>query len=241
MVGIIISGTVVGTRDPEKLGRVQVKMVAYEKPFEVWLRILWPYGSSKAGFVFLPETGDEVAILKSAGDDIDGMVILGALYNNKNKPLFSNPDGKNNTKLVQTRSGNRIEFSDKDSEESILFETKTGQSVFMQDKSSVLGLHVKNSDGTISLKMDKNGVKLDVNNRKNVVVNVTGNATMSVQGDAKIDAKKNVTIKAGMNAKVEAGTVLQCKAGVSAKVEAPQVSVTGSAMVTVKGGLVKLN
>jgi len=241
MIGIIVSGKVTDTKDPDKLGRVKVKLIAYDKPIEVWLRILWPYASKKAGFVFLPEKDDEVLILRGAGDDIDGMFIVGALYNGIHVPEFVNPDGKNDTKLIKTRSGNKIEITDKSSEESILLETKKGQQILMTDKSAVTGFEIKNSDGTITLKMDKNGVDLNVAKGKDLKITVAGDTKINVTGDVKVDGKKNVEVKAGMGVKVQAGTNVEVKGTAAVKVTAPQVEVSGSAMVTVKGAMVKIN
>lgn len=242
MEGILIRARVLDTKDPDALGRVQVKFEGYQNQPEVWLRMLMPYASNEAGFVFYPEVDDEVAVLRGAGDSIDGMLILGALYNGGNVPTYTNDDGDNITKRIQTRSGNNITISDEESKESITLLTKAGQSVVMTDEASINGFEIKNADGTVTLKMDKSGVQLDVVNGQPLTINV--------QGDSSLDCKGNVTVTSAMDTTVEATSNVNIKGNVNAVFEAgvnadvkgnAAVNVKSSGIVTIQGSLVKIN
>lgn len=224
---------VTSTQDPENLGRVQVQLQGYEGTVLVWLRMLAPYASSSAGFVFLPEVDDEVLVLRGADDVVDAMYILGALYNGKNVPTYTNPDGENNTKTIRTRAGVDISISDEAGKESITIKTPAGTLLALQDASDKKGLAFGNSDSTVSLAMDTNGVSLTVANGKPTSV--------SSQGDVSVDGKANVEVKAAMQVTVQAGTNLVCKGSVNANLEAgAQLVVKGGAQVSVEAPLVKI-
>ena len=234
-------GKVLSTKDPDGLGRVQVQLMAYNSTVSVWLRMTMPYASAAAGFVFLPEVDDEVLVLRGAGDNVDGMFVIGALYNGAHTPVYTNPDGENITKQIQTRAGNHVVFTDKDGEEAIEIKTKAGNIITMTDKVGTNGFAINNADGTIQIKLDTNGADVTVANGKN--------ATVTVQGDTTVNGTGNVTVKSGMNVNVEAGINLTCKGAANATLEAgAQLTVKGGAqvsveapMVKVEGGLVTIN
>jgi type VI secretion system secreted protein VgrG len=86
---------------------------------------------------------------------------------------------------------------------------------------------------------------------------VTGNCTLKVTGDLTIQATAGITIKAGTSLELDAGTSLTLKAGTSltgsagtslslggrssAAPKATSASVEGSGMLSLKGGMVKIN
>ncbi len=236
MHGLIIHGKTVDTKDPEALGRVKVQLLGYGDDAQVWLRMLMPYASNTAGYVFLPEVDDEVLILRGNGDDVDAMVILGAAYNVTNKPLYSNADGDNITKTIQTRSGTFVTWSDKDGEVSLTLKTAGGNEIAMLDKSDTVGFTVKNGDGTIDLAMTKEGLTLTVGNGKpmsvtvggDTTINTTGATTIKGTGDVTVESSANLICKGGINATLEAGAQLNVKGGAQVKVEAPMIELAGS-------------
>ena len=118
--------TVTSTKDPIGLGRVQVRLRGFSEEIEVWLRLLQPIATKEGGFFFLPEEGDEVAVLPGAGQNIDDMVIIGSLYNGKRKPAIAD-DGENRVKEIRTRHGNRLSFTDKDGASEVLLQAGGGQ------------------------------------------------------------------------------------------------------------------
>jgi uncharacterized protein involved in type VI secretion and phage assembly len=229
-------------QDPDKLGRIQVKFVGYQNQPQVWLRMMMPYASKDAGYVFYPEVDDEVVVLRGAGDSIDGMLIIGAMYNGGNVPTYDCADGNNITKRIQSRNGNKITLSDEDDKESIELLTKAGQSVLMTDDSGTTGFAIENSDGTIDLSMDKSGLSLTVANGQPM--------SITVQGDTTVDCKGNISVKSALETTIEASTNIVCKGSVNANFEAgvtatvngdAAVNIESSGIVTIKGSLVKIN
>ncbi|HEV7559035.1 MAG TPA: phage baseplate assembly protein V, partial [Kofleriaceae bacterium] len=85
-------------------GRVKVKfpwMNADESTF--FARIALPMAGNERGTFFLPEVDDQLLVVFEHGE-IDKPVIIGAVWNNKQKAPETNESGKNQTKLIKSRS-----------------------------------------------------------------------------------------------------------------------------------------
>lgn len=241
MMGLLIAAQVTDNKDPDGLGRIKVKLLGYVTPPEVWARLLTPYATIAGGQVFYPEVGDEVAVLRGAADNLEGMLILGSVHNGKQVPTYTNDDGDNITKRIRTKAGNDITFTDKAGEEAISITTKAGNTIVLNDKSDPNGLSIKNADGTVTVTMDKSGVSITVAKGQPVTVKAAGDATVqsdmnvTVKGSANVEvnAGANLTLKGAANTTLEAGAVLEVKGGAQVKVSAPMVELSGS--------LVKIN
>ena len=83
-----------------------------------WARMSTAMAGNKMGLVVYPEKDDEV-LLDFVNGNVNEPVILGSLYNGKDKPPFDNADGKNNIRTFVSRSGHVIEVDDKDGSEKI--------------------------------------------------------------------------------------------------------------------------
>jgi uncharacterized protein involved in type VI secretion and phage assembly len=68
-------------------------------------------GASKnRGWFFIPEVDDEVLCLFEHGE-LDRPLVVGALWNGKDKPPDKNPGG-NPRRVIKSREGNKITFDD---------------------------------------------------------------------------------------------------------------------------------
>lgn len=212
-VPLVYYATVVSTKDPRSLGRVQVKLRGFPADVEmkdVWLRMLTPHATNQSGFVFLPEEGDEVAVLRAADDNVDAMLILGAVYNGKSKPKYSNSDGKNITKEIRTKAGNAITLTDKSGEESVIITTaKAKITVSMENKTGGL----VTITGADKVKVD---AKTEIAIESNTV---------------KITAKQALELAGKVSVKVEGSTV---------NVSGKAVDVKGDGKVAISGGMVQI-
>jgi phage baseplate assembly protein gpV len=70
-----------------------------------------PGAGKDRGWFTLPEVGDEVLCAFEHGE-IGRPVVLGALWNGKDKPFDNNGGGKNERRAVQSKSGSRLVFDD---------------------------------------------------------------------------------------------------------------------------------
>ena len=227
---IVFVATVKSTKDPKKLGRVQVELANLEKPVEMWIRLLQPRAGKEHGFVWLPEVGDMVAVLRGAGDRINSMFILGSLYDGKYTPHIADEDGDNNFKQIKTRAGHLFVVSDETDKE--LVSLKTGKkSLLMEfdDKNEKLTVNIKN----LKLIMDGKGKSILMESDDEITIEAAKTINILAAGTVVNVKSKDVKIKADMGVKVEA-TNVEVKASAQVKIE-------GSAKVEIKGGMVNIN
>jgi uncharacterized protein involved in type VI secretion and phage assembly len=99
-------------RDPEGLGRVKVRFPWRENPDEShWARVAVPMAGGGRGTWFLPEVGDEVLVACDA-ERVEHPYVVGCLWNGQDTPPETNADGRNDIRMIRSRSGHEIVFDD---------------------------------------------------------------------------------------------------------------------------------
>ncbi len=192
VTGVVI-GIVTNNNDPDKLGRVKVKFPWLSDSDEsTWARIAVPMAGNNRGFYFLPEVDDEVLVVFEHGD-MRFPYVLGALWNGKDKPPAKNEDGKNDVRLIKSRSGHTIRLTDKDGEEKIEIVDKSGKNKLVIDTAT----------NTISLSTDKD-LKLSA---------AQGQITLTAQTIV-IEAQSKLEVKSSGTADVQAGGPMNIKGAV---------------------------
>jgi uncharacterized protein involved in type VI secretion and phage assembly len=102
---------VTDNKDPSKLGRVKIKIpVLSETDTTTWVPIVMLGAGKNRGWFFIPEKDDEVLVLFEHGD-MDRPLVVGALWNGKDKPPDKNPGG-NPRRVIKSRGGSKIIFDD---------------------------------------------------------------------------------------------------------------------------------
>ena len=126
-VGAVI-GIVTNNTDPEGTGRVKVRFPWLHDTVEShWARIAQPYAGPGRGSFWLPEVGDEVCVVFDRNDP-NHPYILGGLWNGWDTvPEPGNPDGKDDTKIWETRNGHKIKFEDHPGNERITLTDGAGE------------------------------------------------------------------------------------------------------------------
>ena len=115
----MVVGIVTNNQDPDGMGRIKVRLPFSSDTDESnWARIAVPMAGKDRGFYFLPEIDDEVLVAFEHGDPRFPF-ILGALWNGQDTPPANNDDGKNDVRVIKSRSGHVIRLTDKDGEEKI--------------------------------------------------------------------------------------------------------------------------
>jgi phage protein D/phage baseplate assembly protein gpV len=158
----VVVGTVMKNKDPQKLGKVQVKLPGLsDDEIGHWARVATLMAGADRGTFFLPEEHDEVLVAFEQGD-ISRPYILGALWNGKDKPPDTNADGKNNLRLIKSRSGHLVRFDDTDGSEKIEIIDKSGSNRIAIDTAnkaiaieSAKNISIKAPQGTIELSAQK--------------------------------------------------------------------------------------
>lgn len=179
-------GIVTNNQDDDELGRVKVKFpLLSDNDESYWARVLTPMAGEKRGFYFLPEVNDEVLVAFAHGD-IESPYILGSLWNGKDKPPEKNSDGKNNLRVIKSRSGHQIILDDTKDEEQIVIRDRT-------DKNEIV---IDSQKNTLSIKVEKD-----------ITIEAKGKITIkSSDGDISIEGK-NLTFKAEQTCEIKANTV----------------------------------
>lgn len=192
--GVVI-GIVTNNQDPEKLARVKVKFPWLSNEDEsYWARIAAPMAGKDRGTFFLPEVDDEVLVVFEHGN-LQFPYILGALWNGKDTPPVTNEDGKNNVRVIKSRSGHVIKLNDEEGKETIE----------IIDKSKKNSLVIDTAKNTITLTTDKD---------------ITLSAS---QGTIKLDAQK-IEIKSSADTKIESGAGMDIKSTATMNVKGATIN-----------------
>jgi uncharacterized protein involved in type VI secretion and phage assembly len=194
LFGLVV-GVVTNNQDPDNLGRVKLRFPWLSESEEShWARLAVPMGGKERGTYFLPEVDDEVLVAFEHGDPRFPYV-LGALWNGKDAPPADNADGKNNLRLIKSRSGHVIKLNDEDGKETIEIVDKSG-------KNSIV---IDTAKNTLTITTDK-----DI-------------ALAATQGTIKLEAQK-IELKSSADTKIEAGAGMDVKASATLNVKGATVN-----------------
>jgi len=192
--------------DDKGLGRIKVQFSWQQDTDETspWIRVTSPFTGKDKGFYIIPEVGDQV-LVDFEHHNPEKPYALGGFYHEKSKPEFS--DKENNSKVIKTRSGNQILFSDKAGEETITISNPSSKNSITLSLGSTPTISIQ-SEGDISLSGKNiaiNGTNIAITAEE--TLGVTG-ATVGIGDKAVILYGDEVTIDAEQAAKVASkGTV----------------------------------
>ncbi len=153
--------TVTNNQDPEGLARVRVRLdwqQAEGEPSEdsYWARLAMPMAAAEQGVYFLPEVGDEVLVGFEMGD-LTHPCVLGSLWNGQARPPETNDDGRNDPRLIRSRSNTELRFFDGDPP-SVELKLADGKHLLMDDQGITLedasgnSFQIESSSGAITIK-----------------------------------------------------------------------------------------
>ena len=114
-----------------------------EKTF--WARIAVPMGGKGRGTYQLPEIGDQLLVVFEHGD-LHRPIVIGALHSNTQLPPEKHESGKNNTKMIKSRSGHRIIFDDKDGAERVTIVDSKQNQIILDSVKKVVSIISKTGD-----------------------------------------------------------------------------------------------
>ncbi|MBV9301601.1 MAG: hypothetical protein JOY62_01155 [Acidobacteriaceae bacterium] len=172
-------GIVTNNKDDNGMGRIRVKLPWLSDDQESWwARVGTPMAGGGRGAYFLPEVGDEVLIAFEHGD-MRFPYVLGSLWNGQDKPPTTNDDGKNNIRVIKSRSGHIVRLDDTDGDEKIE----------VIDKTQSNSITLKSSDNSITItcngRMKLQGVGIEIASQDDV--KITANSTMDVSAQATLN------------------------------------------------------
>jgi phage baseplate assembly protein V len=178
-------------RDPEGLGRVKVRFPWRENPDEShWARMAVPMAGKDRGIWFLPEVGDEVLVACDA-ERVEHPYVVGCLWNGQDPPPETNANGKNDLRMIRSRSGHEIVFDD--------------------GPQGRIDIHLEDKKRTVRL--DPNGIEISDDSGNSIAITSTpGN--ISIKSNVKISIESTtVEIKAKASMTLQASGTLTIKGG----------------------------
>ncbi len=223
---------VVDNKDPENLGRVQVRFLwDVDGKAHPWARIVQASaGMTGKGIRYgthcTPQMGDHV-LVAFENSDPSFPVVIGSVYHSEKKPdfatdngidemLLASTQGQSTIRIIDTKGSEKIIVSMRDNRNIVTFDLSK-PSITMESKDGEISIHAKNvrivAEEDFSLKAKSCTVQLD------------GGMEVSAQQDIALSAGTNATLEAGATASIEGATV-------ESKADAENV---------VKGGIVRIN
>jgi uncharacterized protein involved in type VI secretion and phage assembly len=132
----VVHGFIKDTKDPDKLGRVKLRLPMLDPDYESgWVPIASPMSGDSRGFFFSPEVDDEVVVAFDNGH-IDHPYVIGFLYNGSQKP----PETELKNRVILTPGGNTLRFEDKDGAKKIVLKTSAGFLLEMDEQAKKITL-----------------------------------------------------------------------------------------------------
>ncbi len=170
---------VVDIADPERLNRVQVRLLAFDavegQDAPLWARVVCPFAGADRGAFLMPDVDDEVLVVFLQGDPRYPLV-MGGLWNGSSTAPAELADEGNRLKRIRSRNGVTVTLDDQQGQEQLVLETPGGQRLTLSD-----------GPGKVTVE-DSNG---------NRVVMEAARISFTASAELKIDAPQ-VKISAGM-------------------------------------------
>lgn len=184
--GVVI-GIVTNNKDPEGLGRIKVKFPWLSDEDESnWARVASLMAGKERGIFILPEIDDEVLVVFEHGD-INMPYVIGSLWNGEDVPPETNSDGKNDIRMMKSRSGHVIRIDDTDGNEKIEIVDKTEKNMITIDT----------KDNKISIMSDKD-IEMSAPNGKITIdamdIEIKSSAATKIEAAAEMDVKASANI-----------------------------------------------
>lgn len=239
----ITVGIVTNIDDPEKLGRIKVRLISrttsdYETDF---IPVSTSMSGSEWGNYFLPEVGTQV-VVGFIDNSISCPVVLSSLYNQNMKPPKSPQDGKNDDRMIKTRNGNLVAFSDVEGEESVTIQTAGQLQMVFADKDQTIT--ISNSDNQTFVKLDMQNGEISIQAEKKISL-IAGSSKLTLDGNgsgtATFESGGKVTVK-GQEIELTGQSKVTASGQASVDIKSSgQVNVQATGPANIKGAIVKLN
>lgn len=227
------------------------------------VRVMQPWSGNGWGWQHIPRNGTEVMVAFVNGDP-DDPIVVGCLYNGKQKHPFALPDNKTKSG-IKTRSSekggtadyNEFSFDDKKGSELVLLHAQKDHKVTVENNQTIYVMNDQKItvDNNRTVEITKGNDKLTVDKGDRTVEITTGNDSLKVgKGNLTTEVSMgdmSTTVKMGnMSTEVSMGNISMKAALGSIEVEAMQsieFKVGSSSIkidqfgVTIKGMMVKVD
>jgi uncharacterized protein involved in type VI secretion and phage assembly len=187
----VAMAVVTQNQDPEGRGRVKLKFSWESEPRESdWARCAAPMAGKDRGTWFLPEVGDEVLVAFER-EDLRFPYVLGALWNGQDKPPEDNGDGKNDRRVIKSRSGHTLTFDD-GAQGQVELRLQDGKRVAIDEN----GLVMEDGAGN-KIAIDSSGGSISIETTGTLTLKAAS-ITLQAQASAELKAGATVTVSGGL-------------------------------------------
>ncbi len=242
--------------DPDKFNRVKCLPVGSENTTDEkgrktseetdWCYVMTPAGGPEGGIFWFPQVDDLVVLAYLEGDPHRPLVI-GGLWTTEVKPPYTIEEGKVQEYSFRTPSKTELLIHDEKDKHKATLTMPSGAVLIMDDENKILALQDKDKKNLVSIDWKGGNLSIKADN-KIELSSGKSSVTLEKSGNISIEGGSNVTIKG--NSKVEvSGANVELKGNSSVSVSGLKTEVkasttldlNGSAMATLKGGMVKIN
>ena len=179
-------GIVTDNNDPDGMARVRVRLPGQaEGHTSYWARSAMPMAGSGRGTYFLPEIDDEVLVGAENGDP-SHLYVLGMLWSGADAPPTTNADGKNNERLIRSRSGHEIRFNDDTSAPEIEVALEDGKRLLLDQD----GITAEDGKGNV-IKIVSSSGEIEVTGNQKLSFKAP---TIAIEASASMDIKSSGTL-----------------------------------------------
>jgi uncharacterized protein involved in type VI secretion and phage assembly len=155
----VCTGLVEDNDDPENEGRVKVRFPWLDDAtVSEWCRVIQPYAGNGFGAVFVPEKLCEVLVAFVHGD-MNEPIVIGGLYNGKDKPPTHHDGTDVDVKMIKTQAGHVVRLDDSAQARAIELATAGGHKVVLDDQNKKIEIV---STGGHRVVLDDQGKKLTI-------------------------------------------------------------------------------
>jgi uncharacterized protein involved in type VI secretion and phage assembly len=198
----VVEGVVTKVNDDDgKEGRVKVQFPWFDDQMETeWCRVRQFYAGNGYGAFFIPEEGDEVLVAFVQGD-MRRPIILGGLYNGKDKPPSYRSDSQDQ-KMIRTKGKHELLFDDTSDKKRVHVKTAGGHSVVMDDAGKTLSIA---TNGGHKVELDDGSSTVTVSSSSGGTITLQ-NGTITVQGTTVNVQATNISLGAAALENVMLGT-----------------------------------
>lgn len=227
--------------DKDHQGCVKVEFLTGEegKKTTKWLPVAQSYCGNGFGIYFLPEIDTEV-ILGSQQDDVNSMVVMGALWNKADQIPKETAVEKNTIKRICTKGKHEILFDDDADKGKLSIHTSKNLQITMSEKEKTIS--VSDADGKNVLLIDGENGSIQIKAEKKISLSAGGKDMIILDGNGKkltlqaehVEEKGTQDLKIQTQNLSVKGEITELKAGGSFKINS-------SGIAEIKGTMVKIN
>jgi len=236
-----VTGIVKEIYDEKYPGMIKAEIFMTDGTVNVtdWMRVIVPYAGANKGMYFLPDIGDEVAIVFERGE-IERPYVIGCLWNKVDTIPESTVTQENTIKKLRTKGGHEIIFDDTKDKGKIDIITTKKNKISMDDENSLITITTSGDDGDNIIKIDSKGGIITLDAKKKIMLDAEG-TKITIDKEAKkiaLEADninlegKTIKIK-GQSVSIE-GSTTDIKA-------AGTMNVKSDGATNIKGAMVKIN